>query len=679
MLSLVIIITLFGHANACSLAMPQDGIYYINNLQFLDDTSYPDSVLLTIQRTAKESFEYTNTGPWCKLMNVNDGSVSNVVPCADYTDLTRTAATPDTPITVSCQDNCDGTTATCTIMRDQINYPITDVRYDDSDSTCDASGTSTTPVIGFGGIAVAFTVTDTSTTYISFSSNTVGVAFDDTTSPVSYTTFDVQREGDWSYLLPGGMMGDSSPSVYSAVNVIQVSLPCCICYGHALKKYTITTATTSVGTVQVMDVSGLGFSGGKVDVVEERAFGLGISYSTQVSVYDLSTDSDASVYIPELCDVMEDSMTCNACSVANCVYDFSAINADCVNDYCGGCNARWLCGSEDITDRCDATLSGPPEMCTSTVQPTTTTAATTEATTTETVTTQASTAATTETVTTEASTAATTETVTTAAATTETVTTEASTAATTETVTTEAATTVASDTTAATDDLGCDGNVLPPPIGHDCDDEEEDGCVLVLQLSAQICNINGWHTYHTLQRLVKETIGSIVETLDSTTECPFNRIRASDFDVDPLRDESSAVAHAANKPMKKDDCPDLDALCGEDGSTPLFGVYFKLGLYCGSCDELGQLALAFATLVESGAIQTDFDTKLASFSKDEDTVCEQGFRDVLLLDDIIMKRYDADGTLLNDIVVEIPSNASPMHCCFVVVSALVAFMVDVAL
>ena len=52
-----------------------------------------------------------------KIMNVNDGSVANVVNCDEYAPLTRNYATADidpTSTSVSCEDNCDGATASCT-------------------------------------------------------------------------------------------------------------------------------------------------------------------------------------------------------------------------------------------------------------------------------------------------------------------------------------------------------------------------------------------------------------------------------------------------------------------------------------------------------------------------------------------------------------------------------------
>ena len=354
MFSLLFTASFIIGAHSCSILVPNPGTYYISQVQLLDATSHPDTVLLEIQRTEDPNGIFTwddpSNGPWCKLMSVIDGSVTPVVNCTDYDADIRPYASTDsdpTSTTVSCQDNCDGSTATCNITRSGIEYVITNIPYLASSASC--------AVTVFGSIFQSFTINDITTTYIIFSTNAVGIQFDDTSSPPTYNVLSVDTEGDWSYVTPSGGFGVSSPSVYSDVNVLQVPLPCCLCYGWKLNTYTIEADPTNVYD-QIFTLTSLGW-GGSVDTIQSRAINNGLFFSTSVTIYDL-LNAGSSTFEPDLCDVIVNCEV-SPCQSSTCSY---YPTAQCIDDYCGGCNARWYCGGNggwEVTSDCGNAGTSP--------------------------------------------------------------------------------------------------------------------------------------------------------------------------------------------------------------------------------------------------------------------------------------------------------------------------------
>lgn len=357
MLSLLLVaITYIATTNGCSIAYPSYGTYYIAGVELLDATQYPDQVLIKIQRSSlntgstRLTFDDTNN-QWYKVMNVNDGSVSGVVDYNTYAPFLRNYASSDTDPTstsVECEDACDGT-ATCAIIRNGITYNIP-IPF--AASNLNGCSPNAPVLVTLGGFQIAFTINDISTTYISLSSNMAGIVWNDATTPATYQVITVDTEGDFSNLIPGGWGADSNPKVYSTGNVIQTALPCCLCYGWSLTQYSINPDPTGVYD-QVMTLTSMGFGGGYVDDQKLRAFNWGLGYSSQVSIYDLSTGAPVvgSPFEPDLCDFMANCLV-DPCQSSSCPYNPTAV---CRADYCGGCNARWYCGESDITMNCDST------------------------------------------------------------------------------------------------------------------------------------------------------------------------------------------------------------------------------------------------------------------------------------------------------------------------------------
>ena len=269
--------------NSCSLPQSIDGDYYISSVELLDSSIYPDSVLLTIGRTDSSFLEFANSSPWCKVMNIKNGSVSNTIyNCSSYENYSRDYADPDTdPMStnISCTDNCDGSTATCIISRGDTTYNISSITYNDSDCSYASSAESNLSNISIN----TFTINPINTSYIVFSSNAVSVIFNDTVD--SYTVYDVVQEGDWWYVIPGGYGVDYSPSLYSAVGVMEIALPCCACYSHSLSMYHIETDEDTM--TQTMNIKQLTW-GGFVDDIQHRVVQLGLKLNAkQIGKYKL--------------------------------------------------------------------------------------------------------------------------------------------------------------------------------------------------------------------------------------------------------------------------------------------------------------------------------------------------------------------------------------------------------
>ena len=260
--------------------------------------------------------------------------------------LLRDYAEHDTKTTtVSCNDNCDGSTATCTITRNGEEIIIQDIPFSDSLAGCEKAILMMT----------SFTIKDISTTYISFANNMVGIAFDDSVSPPKFQVYNVHRMGDWNYLTPGQWFPDQGGevSVYSDANVLRVPLPCCSCHGHKLISYKIDTDVDTM--TQVFTLTSLGFGGGSVDALKQRVLNDGLFFSQSVTVYDLSNGGSSVTYEPDLCEFVAECLV-SPCDNALCPMNSDAV---CVSDYCGGCKAKWFCGTTDVTAYCD----NGPSLC----------------------------------------------------------------------------------------------------------------------------------------------------------------------------------------------------------------------------------------------------------------------------------------------------------------------------
>merc|ERR1712087_900588 len=135
---------------------------------------------------------------------------------------------------------------------------------------------------------------------------------------------------------------------YSDANVLSVPLPCCVCHGRKLSAYSIVTDSDT--DTQIFTLTSLGYGGGNVDAVQQRVINQGLFFSQSVTIYDLSNGgNDVTSFEPDLCDFMAQ------CKVSPCMNAVCPMNsgAVCVEDYCGGCNTKWFCGTADVSAYCE--------------------------------------------------------------------------------------------------------------------------------------------------------------------------------------------------------------------------------------------------------------------------------------------------------------------------------------
>eukprot|EP01083_Nonionella_stella_P076145 207337_1 len=90
-------------ANGCSVMGDEsEGDLYVDTFQLLQD---PNSMLLTIK-----AYNIWDFVPFCKILNVNDGSVSDVVSCSQSIRQWATGdIDPSQTSITNATDNYDGT------------------------------------------------------------------------------------------------------------------------------------------------------------------------------------------------------------------------------------------------------------------------------------------------------------------------------------------------------------------------------------------------------------------------------------------------------------------------------------------------------------------------------------------------------------------------------------------
>ena len=297
---LVLILTIYyvSLINGCSQPLLVEGTYYISQVQLLDATIYPDSVLLEIYKA--RDLPLAPEGPTCKIMNVNDGSVGDVVKCDDYSKLIRNFDVVDIDTTntmvITCKDKCDGLSAICNIIKNSKSYLIKDVPFLSSDTSKNCNPYSGGNYVFF----VSFTINDVnlSTTYIVFETNMVGFIFDDLTE--SFDLINVEPVGDFNDLKLRKFMTNINPMIYSSSNIIQNALPCCLCPSYSLYTYNIEDIDDDPTNEydQIFTIISFKNHGGHVDAVKSRVYHWGISSNT-VNIYHVSDDSSVQ-YEPDL-------------------------------------------------------------------------------------------------------------------------------------------------------------------------------------------------------------------------------------------------------------------------------------------------------------------------------------------------------------------------------------------
>eukprot|EP01083_Nonionella_stella_P051377 136388_1 len=365
-LTLFVASLLLTSIKSCSLMTPPLGQLYISQIQLLDST-FDFNLLLRIHRSAGNGI-VSNT--WCKLMDVDTGEFSEVVECDTYEAHVRPYSpyssnyTADAVHINSLVDNCDGSTATVNLTRPNGNtLVIQDFPYNQSTCTLPEpiSMYYSFTMNHYNGVPIyaTFVAIESTVHVIVFNASDI-----DTYSLHPATITSEQFMGDMSMYVtftdPSFLV--TRLQVFEDVNVLMSPLPCCLSDSSSLSQYLITMPNDTSDTF-VLDLTSVTW-GSQIDVDTKIAISDGLGFATSFSVYHLDDDPvTATEYAPDLCDI---GQTVN-CLVAPCEVSSGCQmhpNAVCVNDYCGGCTAKWYDKMlvqtldndlmEDVTDSCDA-------------------------------------------------------------------------------------------------------------------------------------------------------------------------------------------------------------------------------------------------------------------------------------------------------------------------------------
>eukprot|EP01083_Nonionella_stella_P308306 1087097_1 len=249
---------------------PSDGYLYVENFQLLDVS---DFMLMLLTITPYNS----RLDSYCKILNVNDGTVSDVVSCdQDVREWSSGDTDPSSTSITSAEDNNDGT-VDILLSRNDLTVGITGIPYTQS-------GESSTLYYD------QFTISSIYTTFIfltpqQYTVEIVRITFNslsDNTSP----TVSNMGTADWPW---GEWEVGNTPNmipVYEDAYALQLPLVCCLCDSQFIARYYFEYDALSgeISGVQ-MDKQ---INGGIVDKLGQKAYDWGIAFPTAIDVYDLS-------------------------------------------------------------------------------------------------------------------------------------------------------------------------------------------------------------------------------------------------------------------------------------------------------------------------------------------------------------------------------------------------------
>eukprot|EP01083_Nonionella_stella_P033484 91657_1 len=272
MTRLLCLLSLLFHAvyTQCSVEEPLEGHIYVEEFQLLDD---PDFMLLTITAYNSPDFD-----PYCKVLNVNDGTVSDVVSCDQDMNVREWPSgdtDPSSTSILSALDNYDGT-VDILLSRNGSTVGITGIPYSQSASS---------PTLYYD----QFTLSSIYTTFIflssqSFTFEIVRVTFDslsDNSSPnISNLGTAAVSWGAWQI---GGM--PNGIPVYEDAHALQLPAACCVCASQFIARYYFEYDASS-GEISGIHMDKQIFDG-IVDKLGQKAYKY-TTYPTAIDVFDLS-------------------------------------------------------------------------------------------------------------------------------------------------------------------------------------------------------------------------------------------------------------------------------------------------------------------------------------------------------------------------------------------------------
>eukprot|EP01083_Nonionella_stella_P274544 931970_1 len=267
-------------ANGCLVLAP-DGFLYVDTFQLLED---PNFMLLNITAYNIPTFE-----PYCKILDVNDGTVSDVVSCDQNTREWASDIDPSNTSIASATDNHDGT-ADVVLSRNGATVVISGVSYAQSQPY--TNGTSSQIYCN------QFTLSSVYTTFVglnrySYNGNPeiIRITFESATDNTHHQD-SVIMNGSSSYLWMVDAATNRIP-VYEDVHAIELwdvygPFSCEGTGSRLIARYDLQYTSGVISGIQI-DIK---VAGGKVDPLAEKAYRLGSS----IRVYDLSMIGGASNY-----------------------------------------------------------------------------------------------------------------------------------------------------------------------------------------------------------------------------------------------------------------------------------------------------------------------------------------------------------------------------------------------
>ena len=219
---------------------------------------------------------YNQDSEYCKILNVNDGSLTDVVSCNQNTrEWSAGDIDPSATSIRSATDNEDGT-VDIVLRRNNANIGITGIPYL-------ASGQSTDLYYD------QFTVKSIYTTFLflapyQYNFEVVRITFNSETDNSSPKVVNMGLADDWNKWEVG-----NTPNlipVYENAHAVQLPLVCCLCDGDFIARYYFTYDATSG------DISGIKIDtevwGGKVDTLAQKAYDWDVFLPTSIIVQDLA-------------------------------------------------------------------------------------------------------------------------------------------------------------------------------------------------------------------------------------------------------------------------------------------------------------------------------------------------------------------------------------------------------
>ena len=252
------LLLILSTTKSCSPELVPDGSPKITDLELLQDAN---TVLLTINTAGTTDY-------FCKEMNINDGSVGDVISCdQDTRDFTEPDTDPTNTDVTSVVSNGDGTT-TVTITRNDEELVINSLNYDKNVSAYSY-----------------FVLDDGNTLYVAiqkeyYENYLFGIHFESLTSNSNYTTFEVLAAGSWDHFDIGSSSYDIL--VYEDVKVIALPLVCCLCDNYFVVEYEI----NEENDIYNFSINQIGSDSNRIDATNGKVY---TKRSSTISIYDLNS------------------------------------------------------------------------------------------------------------------------------------------------------------------------------------------------------------------------------------------------------------------------------------------------------------------------------------------------------------------------------------------------------